>query len=260
MSAAGWYDDARTYDLAFSFPPEREIAFLAAVFAASAVPAGGRILEPMIGTARLAPGLAALGFEVVGFDRSAAMLRVAARKRTGARFFRADAAHFAVAPAFDAAHCLIDSFRYLLREEDARAFLLAVAAALRPGAPFALGLDLDGPARAGDDGWTAERDGATARVCIRSGGPAGPGLEWMDVEVHVTEGTGTRVVRSRLPQRIWTPPAFLALLDGLPQFAVRSIHLRDLDPGRPLDALPSRGGPIVVVLVRRGPSPPDPGA
>ena len=69
---------------------------------------------------------------------------------------------------------------------------------------------------------------------------------------QVDEGVrGERVVRSRLAQRIWTPRRFVELLDLQDAFDVRSLHWRDHDPDRSLEAIPRGGGPILAVLLRR---------
>lgn len=248
---SSWYDEAEAYEMAFGFPPRAEIAFLAAVLEQDGVRPPARVLEPMVGTGRLVDGLEKLGFRITGFDKNTAMLRLARRKSARTHLVRADAARFAFAPAFDAAHCLIDSFRYLLELEDARRFMTSVAAALRPGAPFLLGLELRGPGAPVPETWSTDTAGSRATATILSHGRAGPDLEWMDATVEITGSAGRRTVRSRLAQRVWTPEAFLAFLDSLTEFEVRALYRRDHDLARPLPALPRAGGPIICHL-RRG--------
>ncbi|MAG58312.1 MAG: hypothetical protein CMJ83_18655 [Planctomycetes bacterium] len=252
MPSSNWYDDAEAYDLAFGFPPGREAAFLLELLHRHDVAPPARLLEPMVGTGRLVLPLVDAGYRVTGFDLAPAMLRLARAHAPGATFFRADAARFACATAFAAAHCLIDSFRYLPTEDDAARFFAAVATALTPGAPFAIGLELHTPGEPTPESWTTTRDGLTAKTTILSHGDAGDGLEWMDaaVEIASDDPAQSRTVKSRMRQRIWTPPAFCAFLDRQDAFDVAGIWRRSQELHDPLDAFPPRGGPITVVLVR----------
>jgi len=247
-----WYEDAAVYDQAFAFPPDQEIAFLKELMLREGVHPPARILEPMIGTGRLVPGLVEAGFQVIGFDISTPML-AQARPRGGA-IFRADAAHFALAKgSCDAGHCLIDSFRYLLTLPDVQRFLEAVAHALRPGAPFALGLELDTGDPPQPESWTSVRDGRTAKVTLRSE-DASEGLQWLDATVEVRANGGTnKTVHSRMLQRRWPPAAFEELLRDLETFELAGIWRRSQERYPPLDDLPERGGPVTVVLRRRVP-------
>lgn len=255
MAATSWYDEARAYDFVFSFDPERELRFLDTVFRRAGLGPSARVLEAMCGSGRLLPGLAARGYRVFGFDLSSAMLALARpRCGPGIPLFRADAAHFdSAAASLDAVFCLVDSFRYLLSLVDADRFAATVAQALRPGGVFVLGLELASALPSAPESWSVTRDGRTATATIRSHGRAGPELEWMDAEVvlrHEETGTVLERVTSRLRQRRWTPEAFVRWLDALTAFGVESLHWRDHDPDRRLDALPRGGGPVIVVLRR----------
>jgi SAM-dependent methyltransferase len=206
----------------------------------------------MVGSGRLLPGLRDAGYHVVGFDRSAPMLARARERGKGVPLFRADAGRFSVAAAFDGAYCPIDSFRYLLREDDAVAFLDALARALRPGSPFILGLELESPDPPVPDTWTTHaEDGRRVDVRILSHGGPAPDIQWMDAEVTVSSrGAPPTVHRSRQMQRRWTPDRFLGFLDALDAFDVAGVWRRSQETGPPLDGLPPRGGPVVVMLVR----------
>lgn len=247
---ANWYDDAWIYDEAFAFDTAPEVRFLHAIFRREGVPEGGRVLEPMAGSARLLPGLRELGYRVFGFDLSMAMLRLAKTRGRASSVFRADAGRFEVARSFDAAHCLIDSFRYLQATEAPHEFLRSMARALKPRAPFVLGLELWSDGSSTPESWTVKNGSRSVHVTIQSHGDAGPGLQWMDVEVRIRDQGEERLVRSRAKQRIWTPHAFLTFVDSLEEFEVASLHLRDHDPSHVLEAIPRSGGPLIAVLRR----------
>jgi SAM-dependent methyltransferase len=251
----GWYEDADAYDRAFDFPPDREIRFLDAIFRRAGLGPGTHILEPMVGTGRLLPGLTALGYRLLGFDASPAMLARARTRCPDALLFRARAERLALAAgSAGGAHCLIDSFRYIREAVGASAFVDAVAHALRPGAPFLVGLDLAGPGEEQPESWSTTRGGTRTEVRLeRRPGPS-QDLEWMEVLVRI-EGPAPRTVRSRTLQRRWTPEAFCRFLDGCRGFSVAGIWRRGEDPDRALDGLPRSGGPVVVALLRESTHP-----
>ena len=152
-----WYDRAEAYDILCGWDPRQERDFVVGAAARYGLGVPRRILEPFCGSGRLLramPGFAA------GFDRNPHMVRYA--RGRGSRVFRADAAAFAVREGgFDLAYCLIDSFRYLLTEEAARAHLRGVARALVPGGVYVLGFDVSGDLErdVSCDAWGFERDG-----------------------------------------------------------------------------------------------------
>ncbi len=74
---------------------------------------------------------------------------------------------------FDLAHCLINTFRYLLTEKDAASFFQRVTRALRPGGVFVLGLHLTDYARTSceHERWVMDRKGVHV-VCNTRTWPA----------------------------------------------------------------------------------------
>jgi SAM-dependent methyltransferase len=95
------------------------------------------ILDVACGTGTMALLLAARGYNLVGTDRSEAMLKVARKKAKQAGldipFYAQDAAHLDLPQKFDLAICLYDSFNYLLNEKDLLAAFRAIRRHLRPG-------------------------------------------------------------------------------------------------------------------------------
>lgn len=77
---------------------------------------------------------AGAGFEVVGVDRSKAMLRCARRNAPAARLVRADVRDFDLGREFDVVTCMYDSLNYLTSVTDlGRALRRAKAHLARPG-------------------------------------------------------------------------------------------------------------------------------
>jgi SAM-dependent methyltransferase len=247
-----WYDRAEIYDLLFSWDPHPEVAFLLGASARWGIASPRRILEPFCGSGRL---LRALPGRSVGFDRNPHMVRHAARHGP---VLRADAARFALRRAsFDLAHALIDSFRHLLTEDDARRHLRAVARALEPGAVYVLGLEVTGNL-AGDvpaEEWTVEREGTRVEGYVRSLGDADPStrIETVHFRMEVFAGDRHERIESFMPMRVYTPRQLEALIDGEGSFEIAAVFDRGYDLEHPVE-LAEIAGSAVLVLQR------DPGA
>jgi SAM-dependent methyltransferase len=108
--------------------------------------AGGPVLELGCGTGRVAIPLAEAGFEVVGLDRSAPMLAVAAERRRvlpvvvrrRLRFVEGDMTDFRLARRFALAFAAFRVFMALPDEQSQRSALFAIRRHLRPGGLLAL--------------------------------------------------------------------------------------------------------------------------
>ncbi len=126
------YSRPDLYDSVHAGPAKGELAF----YQRQAERAGRRVLELACGTGRLAVPLALGGLDVVGIDRSAAMLAVAQHRadaaRTSPRWIAADMRDFALAAAFDLIFIPINSLCHLERTEDVRACLATVRRHLAP--------------------------------------------------------------------------------------------------------------------------------
>src|SRR5947208_5279345 len=143
---ASWYDYPRYYDIAFQAYTQYEAAFIEAACRKYCPFRARRLLEPACGTGRLITELATRGYELSGFDLSQPGLRYLrqrlTRYRLYAEIFEADMSNFRIGQPADAAYCVINTFRYLLREQSARDHLECIAASLRLGGIYILGLHL----------------------------------------------------------------------------------------------------------------------
>ncbi|MEL6431702.1 MAG: class I SAM-dependent methyltransferase [Planctomycetota bacterium] len=176
----GWYESPRYYDAVFDVDTNVEADFLEAVFerhADRSPRARRRSLEPACGSGRLLAALAERGWNVHGFDLEPEMVRYSRERLRSAGLsgtaVRGDMADFRARGSFDLAHCLVSTFKYLLREEDARAHLACIARALRPGGVYALGFHLsDYAAGLGDrESWSVKSKGLSVRCTITSDAP-----------------------------------------------------------------------------------------
>ena len=168
-----WYDEPLYYDIIFDADTQLEIRFLEGVIGRYGTTSGRRVLEPACGSGRLVSAMAARGYAVTGFDISAAALRFARSRlrevglRAGLR--KAPMQRFDFGRRFDAAHCLVSTFKYLLDEASARGHLKCVAAALKPGGVYVLGLHLSeyGTRARTRERWVAARHGVAVTCNIQ---------------------------------------------------------------------------------------------
>ncbi len=148
FAALDWYDTPLYYDIVFSGDDRTEGEFLSALVERYGPPRRGRrrSLEPACGSGRMLLELARRGFDVAGFDLSPQMLAFARDRlrRAGVRgkLFEARLEDFEAPGTFDLAHCMVNTFKYLLDEESVQAHFRHVARALTPGGLYVIGLHL----------------------------------------------------------------------------------------------------------------------
>ncbi len=109
--------------------------------AKEAAQAGRKVLELAVGTGRVAIYLARAGVEVVGLDRSPAMLAVArgkATELTNLRLVEGDMASFDLGEEFGLIYIPARSFLLLMTVEDQRSCLASAHKHLAPGGRLAL--------------------------------------------------------------------------------------------------------------------------
>lgn len=194
-----WYDTPLYYDIIFDADTPTEAAFLEAVFARHARTRGKAVLELACGSGRLLKALGERGWKPSGFDLNPAMLAFARERLDeaglAARLWqdRMESFHTPGNRRFDLVHCLVSTFKYLLTEADALACLGRVAAALKPGGLFVLGVHLSDPDRTqpSHERWVASREGIEV-VCNTRTWPSRPGtrLEPMRSRLRVTLANG----------------------------------------------------------------------
>jgi SAM-dependent methyltransferase len=137
------FDDrvATQYDALRGHPPEVSPRIGAAL--ADLVGVGAQVLEPGVGTGRIALPLVAAGCEVVGVDLSAQMLAgLEGRRQQGLRLVRGDITRLPFREnAFDAAVCV-----HVLHLVDSRSVLRQLLQLVRPGGWIILARDWIDPA------------------------------------------------------------------------------------------------------------------
>ena len=237
-----WYRYAEEYDVWFSWDPATERDFVLGASERWGIAGPSRILEPMCGPGRL---LRAMPGWAVGLDIRPEMVRHASRTNS---VFRADAARFAVKEgSFDLAFNLIDSFRHLRPEQAAHDHLRCVAHALRPGAVYVLGLEINGdiPADVYRDSWEIERDGTMVRGFVEGVGDADPTrrTETMRV-VYEVNGEEREFFHT---MRTYTRRQIEDLIDDEASFEIAAVTDRHYDLEHPIELSEVAGSGVLVL-------------
>lgn len=157
------YDYPVYYDVVFGSDWRAEFKFLEGVFRLHGRRPTRSLFEPACGTGRLLVPLAKAGYRVAGNDLNERAVDYcnARLKRRGQKptAVVGDMADFRLAKPVDAAFNTINSFRHLSTEAQAESHLHCMAAALKPGGIYVLGLHLT-PTRGepiNEESWSARR-------------------------------------------------------------------------------------------------------
>ena len=195
------------------------------------------VLEPACGSGRLAVEMARRGWQVAGFDGNPRMLAFAEERlleagvRQKARLWEDWMQSFTlpddVALGFDLAHCLVSTFKYLLTEKDAAECLRRVAAALRPGGLFILGLHLTDytEGKEAHERWVARREGVEV-VCNTHTWPADckARREQLRTRLNIIDQGRTHTQETRWTFRTYNAAQLKALLRKVPELELCEVH------------------------------------
>lgn len=224
-----WYDTPLYYDIVFDDGTGREADFLEGALAKHGGGRGGRLLEPACGSGRLVLEMARRGWDVSGFDGNANMIAFARERLASAGlkaglwedWMQSFTLPKGVKGSFDMAHCLVSTFKYLHAEKDAAECLRRVAAALRPGGLFFLGVHLTDYDRCGfeHERWVAKR-GKIEVICNTRTWPADPRtrLEKLRTRLKVTDAGRTHTQETHWQFRTYNATQLKVLLRKVPEF------------------------------------------
>jgi len=235
-----WYDTPLYYDIIFDADTVKETDFLEAMFQRHGSSRGRSVLELACGSGRFVKELASRGWKASGFDLNPAMLAFARERISNAGFDaelwedRMESFSVPGKRRYDLVHCLVSTFKYLLSENDALACLDRVAAVLKPGGIFVLGIHLTDPGqdRPTHERWVASR-GGTEVVCNTRTWPADrrSRLEPMRSRLRVTLPDGLEHAQeTRWVVRSYTASQLRNLLRQCGAFTVLACHDFQHDP------------------------------
>ena len=247
-------DEARLYDVAFSWDTSREVDWLLERLGDDCAP----VLEPACGSGRFLVPFGRRGVEAIGVDNSPTMVELANERLLAERL--PGAAVLATMTAFDlgrlfgGAFCPVDSLAYLRDRAQLLGHLDCMAGHLRPGSRYLVQLELRDP----DDPWRgvrpsvweSESDGIRVRTNWR--------VEEIDLDNGVELQRGTieclsgpeagRVFDEVHRMAAWTPERWAEAIAATP-FQYRAVYDGDKD-GRPRRPLGTAGRLLWHELVR----------
>jgi SAM-dependent methyltransferase len=223
-TAANLYDYPRYYDLVFGSDWKAEFDFLLAVFDTFAGGRVRRVFEPACGTGRLLFRLAQAGFLASGLDLNPRAVEFCnkrlARHGHQPAAFVGDMSDFALPRPIDAAFNTINSFRHLLSEDEARNHLRCVAAALRKGGVYVLGLHLT-PTEGeplDEERWSARRGHLVINTHLKTFDlDLRRRTERCRMVLDVHTPNQSRQIVDELVFRTYTAPQLTRLLDSAPE-------------------------------------------
>ncbi len=221
------YDFPKYYDLLFGSDWKAEFDFLQAIFPKHAQRKVRRVFEPACGTGRLLIKLAQAGYEVAGNDLNPKAVAYcnARLKRHGfpQSVTVEDMSDFTVRKKFDAAFNMINSFRHLATEDQARRHLECMAEALNRGGLYVLGLHLK-PTKGDaidEESWSARRGNLvvnshmwTKAVDMRRR------MEHLGMTLDIYTPTQHSRIQDEMFYRTYTRAQMTALLEAVPALEV----------------------------------------
>lgn len=221
---ANLYDYPRYYDLVFGSDWKAEFDFLLAVFDTLVCGKVRHVFEPACGTGRLLFRLAQGGFQVSGLDLNPRAVEFCNKRlvRHGHKpaAFVGDMSDFRLPRPIDAAFNTINSFRHLLSEEAARGHLRSVAAALRKGGVYVLGLHL-APTEGqplDEERWSARRGHLVINTHLKTFDlDLRRRTEKCRMVLDVLTPTQSRQIVDELVFRTYTAPQLAKLLTTVPE-------------------------------------------
>ena len=242
-----WYDTPLYYDIVFDEGTVQEADFMEGAFAKYGG-SGTRLLEPACGSGRLALEMAWRGWDVNGFDGNEHMIRFAQERMATAKLparLWVDMMQSFELPkgmkgGFDMAHCLVSTFKYLQTEKDAAECLRRVAAALKRGGIFFLGLHLSSyESSSGEhERWVAEREDIKVICNTRTEPPdRKTRLEQLRTRLKIRDGEREHTQETRWQFRTYNARQLKALLRKVPEFELLECYdfTYDLNEPRKFD-------------------------
>lgn len=254
---ANLYDFPRYYDLVFGSDWKAEFDFLTACFSEYATGTVRRVFEPACGTGRLMFRLAKSGYEVSGLDlnEKAVAYCNARLKRHGfaESAFVADMTDFRLGRKADVAFNMINSFRHLQTEKQAKDHLTCVANCLRRGGLYVLGLHLTpttcGPSE--EESWSAAR----GNLCVNTRlwtteRDLKKRRETFSMTFDVYTPTLSFRIENAISFRTHTAPQMARLIDSAGGFEIVATHDFAYDVNEPI-SVDSNTEDVVYILRKR---------
>ena len=226
-----WYDHPEYYDISLQDETPLEATFIESACRKYCVFPVRRLVEPACGSGRLVVEMAARGYDVTGLDLNEKALDFL-RKRLEKRKLRADVlltdmTNFSLSKPVDAAFCLLNSFRHLLTESDAKSHLEAVARNLRPGGIYILGMHLVPPDAYENaiERWRSKLGKIQVSTDLRvTATDHRRRVETLQVSLLVRRGEKLWRFRGKFDLRLYKAGQFRKLLASVPAFELCDVY------------------------------------
>lgn len=251
------YDFPKYYDLLFGSDWKAEFTFLQACFSKHADGKVGRVFEPACGTGRLLIKMAQADYDVGGNDLNEKAVDFCNDRLERFGFPRSvcvqDMSNFSVRKKFHAAFNLINTFRHLPDEKTAQSHLACMAAALRRGGLYVLGIHLDPTVgnRMEEESWSARRGNLAITSYMWSKGiDRRKRMEHLGITLDIYTPTTHRRIVDHMDYRTYTSDQFHKLLKNVPEFEVAEVYDFSYDIDQPHEITASSED-VVFVLRRK---------
>lgn len=229
--AASIYDYPKYYDLLFGSDVAAEFRFLKACFAKHAGCEVKRVFEPACGTGRLLIKLGRSGFDVAGNDLNPRAVDFCNERLSKYNLPEsvvvADMSNFKLKKKFDASFNMINSFRHLATEKQARNHLECMAKAMNKGGLYVLGIHLEptsGPAMQ-EESWSARRGNLVVNSHMWSKGiDRKKRLEHLGLNIDVFTPTKRMRIVDHMEYRTYKHSQFQSLVKSVPQLEIAETY------------------------------------
>ncbi|MFK7819580.1 MAG: class I SAM-dependent methyltransferase [Planctomycetaceae bacterium] len=252
--AVNCYDYPRYWDFAFSDETEFEADFIEAVGKKYSDVPVRRMYEPGCGGGRLVIEMERRGYEVTACDSSQQSIEfLQSQCKTPAvrsRMQVGDMTSFRTTEPVDLAYCMVNTFRHLRTEDDARQHLKAVASNLNPGGIYIIGLHLMPPDADEDDSeeWTVESDDLSVRVFLEvEDFSRDTRLENVRFELDVSDRGEEVKLQTTYTLRLYLAQQMRELLASVPEFELCDVYDFCYEIDEPLELNDELGDTVLIL-------------
>ena len=228
--AASIYDYPKYYDLLFG-SDVAEFRFLRACFAKHAGCVVKRIFEPACGTGRLLIKLGRSGYDVSGNDLNPKAVDFCNERlckyNLPESVVVANMADFKLKKKFDASFNMINSFRHLATEKEARNHLECMSNAMNQGGLYVLGIHLEPtscPAMQ-EESWSARRGNLVINSHMWSKGiDRKKRIEHLGLNIDVFTPTKRMRIVDHMEYRTYKKAQFQSLVKSVPELEIAETY------------------------------------
>lgn len=229
--AASIYDYPKYYDLLFGSDVAAEFRFLKACFSKHAGCEVKRVFEPACGTGRLLIKIGRSGFDVAGNDLNPKAVEFCNERLKKydlpETVVVGDMSDFKVKKKFDASFNMINSFRHLATETQARSHLECMAKAMNKGGLYVLGIHLEPTScpPMQEESWTARRGNLVVNSHMWSKGiDRKKRIEHLGLNIDIFTPTKRMRIVDHMEYRTYKHSQFLSLVKSVPLLAIAETY------------------------------------